>query len=287
MLGGVRRELEFEGSRVRYRRFSNPGRPPLLLVHGGGGHGGWWSKVVPHLSPQFDLIVPDLSGNGDSDHRDTYSPELWAAELAAIVRNEVTGAISYVGHSMGGLVGIYFATRFARLTERLVLIDSGLREPAGKGLQPRGRERRATKRYPSEDAALARFRLRPGDTTADPRLLEAVGRQGIRRVEGGWTWKFDPAASQRFTDRSLHDQLVLIDCPLGIVYGEKSEVVGPENVAYVQRRVGRPVPTIEIPEAYHHVPLDAPSECAAAVEYLLQELGLTLRSPAEEGSSPA
>lgn len=272
MLHGVTREITFDGCRVRYVRAGTPGRPLVLLVHGGGAHHGWWAGVVPELAERFDLIIPDLSGHGDSEHREHYGPELWAAELAAIVEQEGGGPVSYVGHSMGGLVGVFMAARLGHIVDALVLVDSGLRWPGENGSEPRGRPRRATRVYPTEEAALEHFRLRPIETSADPALLEKVGRHALKRVEDGWTWKFDPKGSQRFTDASLHAELPRVGCPVGMIYGEHSEIASQENVAYVESRLNREVPSIPIAGAYHHVPLDAPEACGAAIERLLREL---------------
>lgn len=270
MLDGVRREVLFEGCKVRYVRTGTPGTTPLMLVHGGGAHNGWWSRVVPQLADQFDMILPDVSGHGDSDHRTVYRPELWARELAAILAHEGEDTVRLVGHSMGGLIGIFMAVDLPELVQSLVIVDSGLRWPDPEtGSAPRGRRRQPTPVYPTEEAALERFRLRPSGTSAPAELLERVGRQGIRQLSTGWTWKFDPRASQLFTDELLHAALPGVSCPVGIIYGEDSEVAGPETVTYVESRLGRPVPSLEVPRAHHHIPLDDPEACAAAIEQML------------------
>lgn len=88
MFDAPRREVSFAACSGRYYRGGTPDGTPLLLVHGGGGHVGWWADVVPRLGTRFDLIVPDLSGHGESEHRDDYTPELWPGELAAILSEE-------------------------------------------------------------------------------------------------------------------------------------------------------------------------------------------------------
>lgn len=272
MIGGTPVLISHEGCRISYERFARPDRPVLLMVHGGGAHRGWWQEVVPHLAASYDLVLPDLSGCGDSAHRDRYTPELWADELAAVIEDVGRAPVTYVGHSMGGLVGVVFAGRHPGLLDRLVLVDASLRSPEGDGLQPRGRERRPTPVYATLDAAHDGFKLRPEGTSASAELLRKVARQGLRPVEGGWTWKFDPYASQHFTDRRMHDVLPLVRVPTGLVYGELSEVCGPSTAAYLEDRLQRRVPAIGIPGAYHHIPLDAPDECAAAIGTMVELL---------------
>lgn len=270
MLDGVHRDVTFEGCKVGYVRTGRPGTTPLMLLHGGGAHRGWWSRVVPLLTDRFDMIVPDLSGHGDSEHRDDYGPTLWARELVAILANEGEETVRVVGHSMGGLIGIFMAVNHPEIVQSLVIIDSGLRWPEPEtGVAPRGRERRPTPVYATEDAALERFRLRPSGTSAQPELLQQVGRQGLRRQADGWTWKFDPHASQWFTDEQLHAVLPGVTCPVGIIYGEESEVASAATVEYVEARLGRRVPSLEVPQAHHHVPLDQPEACASAITEML------------------
>ena len=42
-----RREVEVDGTPVRYRVWGEAGRPGLVLVHGGAAHSGWWDHVAP------------------------------------------------------------------------------------------------------------------------------------------------------------------------------------------------------------------------------------------------
>lgn len=263
-------EVVFEGCRLGYVRLGRAGTTPLLMLHGGGAHRGWWSRVAPLLADRFEMILPDLSGHGDSEHRTVYGPGLWARELVAILDHEGEGTVRVVGHSMGGLIGIFMAVDHPELVQSLVIVDSGLRPPDGKaGSTPRGRERRPVPVYETEDLALERFRLRPDGTTASPELLQQIGRQGLRRLADGWTWKFDPHASQRFTDQQLHEVLPKVVCPVGIIYGEESEVASAATVDYVETRLGRWVPSLEVAQAHHHIPLDQPEACAAAIAQML------------------
>jgi pimeloyl-ACP methyl ester carboxylesterase len=243
------------------------------MVHGGGGHLGWWAEVVPVLADRFDMIVPDLSGHGDSDHRNTYGRQEWVGELAAVLAQEQVRSVRFVGHSMGGLIGIFTAVDIPDLVESLILVDAGLRWPDEvRGSRPRGRGWHPTSVYDTEEEAVARFRLPPGGTTATPELVTRVARYAVRRVPTGWTWKFDPRVSRRFTDEMLHEALPRIACPLGIVYGDESEVSGAHVVDYVASRIGHAVPFTPIENAHHHVPLDRPKACADAIARMIDAI---------------
>jgi len=41
--------------------------PLLVLLHGAGDQAGTWCKVAPELKAQFQLLMPDLAGHGQSE----------------------------------------------------------------------------------------------------------------------------------------------------------------------------------------------------------------------------
>src|SRR5215510_5338808 len=91
---------------------------PLVLLHGYPLDGSIWSKVVPLLEYQFDIIVPDLRGFGESTTMDTpYTMDTFASDIAELLDHLGIQKTVIVGHSMGG----YVALAFARLyTERVI-----------------------------------------------------------------------------------------------------------------------------------------------------------------------
>ena len=58
-------------------------RRGLLLVHGGGAHANWWRYIGPFFTRYFRVAAIDLSGMGDSGHREEYSALVRAAEIRA------------------------------------------------------------------------------------------------------------------------------------------------------------------------------------------------------------
>ena len=260
-----------QGCSVRYFRLGRAGSPPVMLVHGGGAHAGWWTAVAPLLAKRYDVVVPELSGHGDSGHREQYSAEIWVAELAEIAARVGWVTFDLVGHSMGGKVGVFLATHRPDVLDRLVMVDSAFRRP-GEVWDPGDKPRSRHKVYPTLEDALARFRLRPGATSAEAGLLRLVARNALTEVAGGWAWKFDPRARQRITNEALHEELPKIRCRIGMVHGEQSPLVGAETLDYVQNRLARPLPRVPVAGAYHHVPLDKPESCSAAIEELLDSL---------------
>lgn len=268
--------LDVRGAQISYRRSGPRDRPPIVLVHGRAGHIGWWFGVAPALARHRDVVVVDLSGHGDSGHRSTYDPSTWADEVAAVVADLGAGPAVIVGHSMGGHIAAHLASRSPEHVRMVLLIDSRLgREPY------RAPAHDVVKYYATKEEGLAQFRLRPRGTTAPPELLGAVASYGLVETPLGWRWKFDPRSGQPFGAQDIEHAIAGIRCPVGVVYGELSELADDTSADYVAATIGRPVPRIGVPGAHHHVPLDRAEACRSAITLLIGQL-----EPAVPGHSP-
>jgi 3-oxoadipate enol-lactonase len=86
---------------------------PLVLVHGFPLDHTSWNRLIPLLEKQFDLILPDLRGFGESSAPEAgYSLGDMAADLNVLLDGLELPAAFVAGHSMGGYVAMAFARRF-------------------------------------------------------------------------------------------------------------------------------------------------------------------------------
>ena len=114
--------------KIRTNRGHPPAdRPALVFVHGAGGTGSHWLGLYKTLAKQFDLVIVDLPGHGDSAGPLLDSVGAYADWLARVVSSEgLEPARTFVvGHSMGGAVAIEYALRHA--CAGLVLVATGAR----------------------------------------------------------------------------------------------------------------------------------------------------------------
>ena len=113
---------------VRVLESGPPEGEAVLLVHGWGGCVYSFAELIPALNHAgFRTVALDLPGHGLSDKpveeshyttRALIDVVLEVAEIAGLSR------YTYLGHSMGGLLGLRLATGGLRGIERLVLISS-------------------------------------------------------------------------------------------------------------------------------------------------------------------
>jgi pimeloyl-ACP methyl ester carboxylesterase len=258
-----------DGVPIAYRMWGGQAERGIVLVHGGGAHSRWWDHIAPLLAAERRVIAIDLSGHGDSGRRESYSVDEWAREVLAVTADaglETPPVV--IGHSMGGIVTLRLAATFGSQIEGAVIVDSPLhdRAPEEHAAQ-RQRVFRQLRLYPTREAVLARFRPVP-DQPVLRYIADHVAAMSIRQVEGGWTWKWDPAV---FNSRETPSgRLKKLDCRAAFFRAEHG-ILSAEMSDRIYDRLGRVAPVIEIPVAGHHIMLDQPIALVAALRTLLSD----------------
>lgn len=100
----------------------------LILIHGGASNHSRWSEYVENsrLTSDWNIIVPDMRGNGKSMTRRGVDLQSWCDDLADILHTENALKVVLVGHSLGAHIALNFAARHPHLTRGLVLLDPTL-----------------------------------------------------------------------------------------------------------------------------------------------------------------
>jgi pimeloyl-ACP methyl ester carboxylesterase len=264
-----------EGCPIHYLAWGAPGRRGLVFVHGGGAHAHWWTPLAATFAAEFRVAAIDLSGHGDSGHRDRYVPEQWADEVMAVAADaEIAGRPVLVGHSMGGFVTMVTAARHSAGLAGVVVCDSPVAEPDPEISAFHLREAFGRPRtYRSVDEGVDHFRTVPRQEHYLDYVIDFVARHSLKPVEGGWQWKFDRRIFEQFGSgvRSIAlPYLEQVDCRLALLRSECG-LVTPEIGAFMFEKLGRVTPVIEIPEAGHHAMLDQPLLLLTALRALLAD----------------
>jgi pimeloyl-ACP methyl ester carboxylesterase len=268
--------VDVAGARIAYRAWGERGRPGVVLIHGSNAHLEWWRFVAPFLADQFRVVALDLSGNGDSGWRDRYSGELFADEVwAAGAAAELGERPFVVGHSFGGYVALETGHKYGDRLGGVILADFTVAPPEeyaewGLRAEREGKTRRATRVYADLETALGRFRLIPEQPCQHPYIVDYIARQSLRRVEGGWTWKFDPALFDHLEmGAEQRDKFIDLRCRSALILGQHSEDSGAQTAAYMGQLTDGILPIIEIPETYHHMMFDEPLATTMAIKATL------------------
>ena len=262
--------IDVDGCPIVFRWWGDRSNPVVLLVHGDGAHSRWWDHVAPHLIASSCVVALDLSGHGDSGRRSEYSLQGWAREITGVLEGFGGPDLPVVvGHSAGGHAAIRAATSIGDRLGGLVVVEAAVRESPPMANATRSQVFGRLKVYPTEAAALERFRLWPDSPEALPYILNHVARSSLRRVPGGWSWKFDPPIAIRPDDVSLAD-LARVTCQVAIIGGERGLLTA-DAARQMQDRLNRSVPFVEIAGGHHHIMLDQPLQLIAALRTILAE----------------
>jgi pimeloyl-ACP methyl ester carboxylesterase len=101
------------------------GEHTIVLLHGFSDNLATWNRVVPPLAVRNRVIAIDLPGFGGSSR--PWSRPLLPGYVdvvrAVLDAEDVTGAVSFMGNSMGAVVSLLFAARYPSRVDGVVLID--------------------------------------------------------------------------------------------------------------------------------------------------------------------
>ncbi|HEY0184253.1 MAG TPA: pyrimidine utilization protein D [Rhodopila sp.] len=105
---------------------TDPGAPTVLLSSGLGGAAHYWAPQIPALAREFRVIAYDQAGTGRSGGilADGYSIADMAAEVATLLRGLGVTKAHFIGHALGGLIGLQLAVDQPGLVDRLVLVNA-------------------------------------------------------------------------------------------------------------------------------------------------------------------
>ena len=100
-------------------------KPSLTLIHGVGGTAQDFKEIIPLLSVDYQLLLPDLPNFGQSKSSvNIYSPKDYANALIEVLPSLVSKENIIIGHSMGGNISLQIALAKPLLAKKLVLIDA-------------------------------------------------------------------------------------------------------------------------------------------------------------------
>ena len=100
---------------------------PVIFLHGWVGSWRYWITSMQVASTSFRAYALDLWGFGDTAHSVlNYSIEQQASLIDRFLMEMGIGKIALVGHGLGALVGMSFATRFPKSVDRLMAVSCPL-----------------------------------------------------------------------------------------------------------------------------------------------------------------
>lgn len=263
------RVVEVDGAPIHYS-VTGQGDIAVVLTHGFRANHVWWAAVVPLLESKYRVVRIDLSGSGDSGHRESYSIDMWGKEVNAVLDDAEIQQALLVGHSLGGTAVVMAATQVPQRAVGVILMDTFIQ---GEGrMRPIGAAASAPVRlYESKEDAVGRFRLMPAQPGADPQILARMANYGVKEVDQGWTWKFDQVVVPQIDEEKLNTSIADLQVPFHYVHASLSPVVVPEVVSFILSFAPEGTSVTRVPDAMHHLVVSHPQICADVIDRFAQE----------------
>ena len=233
---------------------------PLVLIHGYPLDHSIWDEVAGLLENDFDLIIPDVRGFGESTTVDeSYTMTDLAGDMAAILDSLGLEKAAFAGHSMGGYVALAFAKAFPDRISGLSLLAS---QTAGDAPDRKeGRYKTAAEVAEKGVQLVADAmtdKLSPNQHVRDI-IRPLMGKQSVAGVTG--TLK---AMAER---EDLSSFLASFTHPLVLVHGTADELIPPDRA----REIKALVPSahlVELAGAGHMPMMEQPQQTAEALKLL-------------------
>ena len=176
------------GTNIEILIWGERGKPGLLLLHGMMAHAHWWSYIAPFFLKDFRVAAISWSGMGGSGHRSSYAIDKFVEEARSCAHRaglfDSAVAPRVVAHSFGAFVASRLAELYGNDFAGIVLLDIPLHR------QPDAFRKvaRVTRRPPDKHEArslrhaLARFRLRPEQSTDNKFIFDYIAHHSLKKV---------------------------------------------------------------------------------------------------------
>lgn len=268
MVGWTTGTCKTNGIDVSYVRTGGD-KPSVVLLHGLMTNAACWSPLVRALEENYDIVMPDARGHGNSDAPSYgYSYNQLADDVEGLIEAIGLDTPVLLGHSMGGMTAALVASRNSRQLRGLILVDPTFLTP-----------QRQREVYESDIVDRHRQIL---SQSKEGFLAESLIRHSRRSRD------FIELLAQARFQTSIHAFEVLtppnpdymqlistIDVTSLLVIGDAGTVVSPEVSAEIAA-LNRHFKVAQVTEAGHGIPYDQPEQLAAVVKAFLHSLSFTL-----------
>jgi 3-oxoadipate enol-lactonase len=233
---------------------------PLVLLHGYPLDHRIWDGLVPLLEHDFQLIIPDLRGFGQSKPiQDRCSISEMADDIAELIGHLDLSKVLIAGHSMGGYVSLAFARAYPDQ-----LLGLGLIASQAIADSPDKKESRylAVKQLEEFGVEIIAKNM-AGKLTSSLLLQKKLYEMMISQPEAGIKNAIQALAG-RPDQTSLLGSLGI---PVLVVHGDSDELIPVEQAWEVSKAAPKSNLVI-IPKTGHMPMLEFPDETASALRWL-------------------
>ncbi|MCL6271164.1 alpha/beta hydrolase [Sansalvadorimonas sp. 2012CJ34-2] len=255
----------------------NPEGETILMVHGFSAHKDNWLLLSDRLSDDFHIIAIDLAGHGDSSSGPEldYSIPKQVDRVNDILNALKPGKVHYMGNSMGGAIGLFFADQYPQHLKSLTLIDNaGIESPTPseyfllleKGQNP------LIPRKPGDFDVLVNFVM--SDVPFMPWPIPAVlERKSLQRTAINEQIFADMMKSREEIGSPEYVRNVLEDIrvPTLVIWGEEDRVLDVSSIEIMEAHIPN-MQAVILPGIGHVPMMESPKQVAEAFRNFSNQL---------------
>ena len=262
--------------RVCYYEWGDPDNAQVVIcVHGLSRNGRDFDVLGEALAPTHRVLAVDMPGRGASawlaDPND-YTFPTYLVTLTALIARSGAERVSWVGTSMGALLGMMMAAQRNTPVARLVVND------AGPQIEPAALAR--IRDYLGHDPAFASFAeaeayiravSAPFGPLTDAQWDHLTRTSVAQRADGRWGLTYDPRIAVPFRNTAAPPDLWpiwdAIACPVLVLRGANSDLLSAATASQMASRGPRPR-ILDVPGVGHAPMLLTSDQYAPVVEFL-------------------
>ena len=266
--------------RMAYHAWGNPNNPKVLIcVHGLTRRGSDFKTLAQAMCKDYYVVCPDVVGRGDSDRLTNpmqYAVPQYVADMAELVKKLGVNQVDWFGTSMGGLIGMVYASMPNSPIRRMLINDVGPRiEP--DAIKRLGSYVGQPFSFANRDDALSRLNqicATFGEHT--PQEWEIYNGPMLVQRDGMWIMHYDPNIAVPFAsvnpimakagEMAMWHAFKQIHIPMLIVRGGDSDLLSAATVAEMCK-VNPYARSIEIPHVGHAPAFVKAEQIALAKEF--------------------
>ena len=243
---------------LNYRDLGSHENRTIVLAHPMLFGSDVFDYLVSELVNDFHLILPDIHGHGQSGYRTPLTLDEMTADYYRLQTELNLTKVIWIGHSIGGMIGMRLALAHPEAIESLVLIATTARPDP-----PQLREQawplwemfRVDHREDIVDAAL-QFNFAPATFRTQPQLIEYYRNKviGYQNVEGVFE-----AVRAVFKRTDISDQINAIKAPTLVIAGKEDIAISPTESEVIASRIPNAQLAL-IDEAGHMLVVEKPQE---------------------------
>lgn len=132
------KQVDIGEMKLSLYQHQNPGKPVLVMLHGFSADKMVWLRFARHLTDQYQILIPDLAGHGDSPYQADwdYSVAAQSQRVKQLLDALQLPSVHLIGNSMGGFISADFAIRYPDRTLSVALVNpAGVQSPEPSRMQ--------------------------------------------------------------------------------------------------------------------------------------------------------